>query len=99
MIYSPRRSGQIVMETLEQLARPATIAEIVRHISQRWGYVEVAEIAEIKTIVRNVVRKGVRGGFIMKVGRNRYTSIGVMLKNDQRHVDENIQDMYRDYVR
>lgn len=99
MIYSTRRNGQIVMEALELLATPTTIAGIVRHISLRWRYDDPSEMIEIKSIVRNIVRKGVRNGFITKVGRNRYTTIGVMLKNEQRHVDENIQMMYHNYTK
>lgn len=98
MIYSKRHSGQIVMEALEHLAEPATITDITKRIAIRWRFDAAIDLARIRKIVRQTVHKGVQFGFIMQVKSNRYTTIGIILKNDQRHIDEDMKMMYDRYV-
>lgn len=98
MIYSTRHSGQIVMESLECLLEPVTVAKIVQFIAIRWRFDQPKDVRKIKTIVRKTVLKGVRHGFIVEKGPKRYTSVGILLRNGQRHVDDNMQSMFGDYV-
>lgn len=98
MIYSKRHSGQIVMETLEHLGKPSTIDEITKRIAIRWRFDTASDISRIRAIVQRTVLQGVRFGFIVQVKRYRYTTIGIILKNDQRHIDENMQTMFDRYV-
>lgn len=94
MIQSTRRNGEILIESLELMGEPATFTELLRNISMRWKY----EPNEIRRIVRNTLRKGVRNGFIVKIGRSRYTTTAIILNKKIRNEEENIKTMYHNYL-
>lgn len=85
------------METLDLIGEPATPKEIDKHIAVRWRY-NSKEMKSIKRVVRAILRKGEQNGFIIRVGRHRYTTTAVLIKLEKRNADENVRNLYHNYL-
>lgn len=95
MVSKKQRNGQVVMEALHTIGEPATLKKILHHITVCHGH---RSESRIKSTVKNILRKGVRNGFIVKYGRNRYTNAAIHLQNVKKYEEENIKNIFQAYV-
>lgn len=95
MVSKNQRNGQVVMEALHSIGAPARLKNILHHISACHGH---RSESPIKSTVKNILRKGVRNGFIIKYGRNRYTNVAIHKQCVKNYEEENIKNIFQAYV-
>lgn len=87
-------NGQIVMEVLHKLNKPSTLNDVLQYIVDHY---ENNNKDEIRSIVRNILRKGVANGFLWKINR-KYATYDVYRQIQEHHDEVICEHLFARYI-